>query len=174
MVCASVFGFGTNAIATEPDAATIFKNAKIKAEGDYKIAAKKCKTLADNAKDICQAEASAARVHMDENAYAVFHNTLSARTNAIKKIAKADYKVDEARCKSMVGNDKDVCIKKAKSVKAAAIASAKADKKVIEVRRDEAAEKLEGEYKVAIEKCDGLTGNAIDACIVSAKKRYGK
>lgn len=174
MVCASVFGLSVNAIAAEPDAATIFKNVKIKAEADYKIAAGKCKTLADNPKDICQAEATAARVHAEENAYAVFHNTLSARTSAIKKIAEADYEVDEAKCKSMVGNDKDVCIKKAKSVKVAAIATAKADKKVIEARKDEAADKLDAEYKVALEKCDALAGNAKDACIANAKKKYGR
>ncbi|MFZ6816872.1 hypothetical protein [Undibacterium sp. Ji22W] len=174
MVCASVFGLSVNAIAAEPDAATVFKNAKMKADADYKIAAGKCKALADNPKDICQAEATAARVHLEENAYAVFHNTLSARTTAIKKIAEADYEVDEAKCKSMVGNDKDVCIKKAKSVKVAAIATAKADKKVIEVRKDEAADKLDAEYKVALEKCDALAGNAKDACVASAKKKYGK
>lgn len=174
IVCANVFGFSVNAIAAEPDAATIFKNVKMKAEVDYKIAAEKCKALSDNPKDICQAEATAGRVHLEENAYAVFHNTLSARTNAIKKIAEADYEVDEAKCKSMVGNDKDVCIKKAKSVKVAAIATAKADKKVIEIRKDEAADKLDAEYKVALEKCDALAGNTKNTCIVSAKKKYGK
>lgn len=162
------------AFAAEPDAATIFKNTKLKAEAEYKIAAEKCKALNDNPKDICQAEAKAARIHMEENAYATFHNTLDARTSAAKKIAEADYEVDEAKCKSMVGNDKNVCIKKAKSTKVAAIATAKADKKVIEARKDEVADKSEAEYKVALEKCDALAGNAKDACVANAKKKYGK
>lgn len=174
MVVAASFGLCMNAFAAEPDAATTFKNVKIKAEADYKIAAEKCKVLKDNPKDICQAEAKAARVHSEENAYANYHNNLSARTSATKKIAEADYEVDEAKCKAMVGNDKDVCIKKAKSTKVAAIATVKADKKVIEARKDEAEDKRDAEYKVAIEKCDALTGNAKDACIASAKKKYGK
>ena len=174
MVCAVTLGLNSNAIAAEPDTATIFKNVKIKAEADYKIAAEKCKALNDNPKDICQAEAKAARVHSEETAYANYHNTLSARTSAAKKIAEADYEVDEAKCKSMVGNEKDVCIKKAKLTKVAAIATAKADKKVIEARKDEASDKQEAEYKVALEKCDAFAGNAKDACVTTAKKKYGK
>lgn len=163
-----------NAFASSADADRIFKDAKIKAEADYKLASEKCTALKDNPKDICMAEAKAARVHTEENAQAVFHNTLKAHTNALKKIAEADYEVNKAHCLSMVGNEKDVCVKKAKSTKVAAIASAKANKKVIEARKDEAEDKNTAEYKVAIEKCDALTGSPKDSCISSAKKKHGK
>ena len=46
--------------------------------------------------------------------------------------------------------------------------------KVIEARKDEASDKLDAEYKVTLEKCDALAGNAKDACIANAKKKYGK
>ena len=174
MICTAFLGLSMNAIAADPDAASTFKTAKAKAEADFKVAEEKCKSLKDNPKDICQAEANAARVHMEENAYATFHNTLSARTTAIKKIADADYDVDEAKCKAMVGNDKDVCIKKAKSTKIATIATAKADKKVTEARKDESSDKQEAEYKVALEKCDAMAGNVKDACVSAAKKKYSK
>jgi hypothetical protein len=174
MICAVSISMSMSAFAADPDAATIFKDAKVKAEADYKIASAKCTSLTDNAKDICVAEAKAARVHTEENAQANFHNNLSARTSAIKKIADADYEVDKAKCMAMVGNEKDVCIKKAKSTKVAAVATAKADKKVIEARSDEADDKKNAEYKVAIEKCDAMTGSAKDTCVSSAKKKYGK
>nr|WP_314859554.1 hypothetical protein [uncultured Undibacterium sp.] len=174
MICAISISMNVSAFAADPDAATVFKDAKIKAEADYKIASAKCTSLTDNAKDIRVAEAKAARIHTEENAQANFHNNLSARTNAIKKIADADYEVDKAKCMAMVGNDKDVCIKKAKSSKVAAVATAKADKKVIEARSDEAQVKKDAEYKVAIEKCDAMTGGAKDTCVSNAKKKFGK
>nr|WP_315485500.1 hypothetical protein [uncultured Undibacterium sp.] len=174
MICAISISMSMSAFAADPDAATVFKDAKNKAEADYKIASAKCTSLTDNAKDICVAEAKAARIHTEENAQANFHNNLSARTSAIKKIADADYEVDKAKCMAMVGNDKDVCIKKAKSSKVAAVATAKADKKVIEARSDEAQDKKDAEYKVAIEKCDAMTGAAKDTCVSNAKKKFGK
>jgi hypothetical protein len=164
----------SHAFASSADADSIFKEAKTKAEADYKLASAKCTALTDNPKDICMAEAKAARVHTEENAQAVFHNTLKAHTNALKKIAEADYDVDKARCLAMVGNEKDVCVKKAKSTKVAAIATAKANKKVIEARKDEAEDKNTAEYKVALEKCDALSGSAKDTCVSAAKKKYGK
>jgi antitoxin component HigA of HigAB toxin-antitoxin module len=174
MICAASISMSMSVFAADPDAATILKDAKIKAEADYKIASAKCTSMIDNAKDVCVAEAKSARVHTEENAQANFHNTLSARTSAIKKIADADYEVDKAKCMAMVGNEKDVCIKKAKSSKVAAVATAKADKKVSEARTDEAEDKKNAEYKVAIEKCDAMTGTAKDTCVSSAKKKFGK
>jgi len=46
--------------------------------------------------------------------------------------------------------------------------------KQAEARKDASADKREAEYKVAIEKCDALAGPAKDACVSSAKSRYGK
>jgi len=85
MICAISISMSMSAFAADPDAATVFKDAKNKAEADYKIASAKCTSLTDNAKDICVAEAKAARIHTEENAQANFHNNLSARTSAIKK-----------------------------------------------------------------------------------------
>jgi hypothetical protein len=71
----------------------------------------------------------------------------------------------------------------------AALVKAKADAKVDRVaahtqqdsamkradaRQQAAQEKRDADYKVAIEKCESLTGSAKSTCISDAKLRYGK
>ncbi len=71
----------------------------------------------------------------------------------------------------------------------AALVKAKADAKVDQVaadtqqdsamkqadaRRQAAEDKRDADYKVAIEKCDALTGAAKSTCVSDAKLRYGK
>jgi hypothetical protein len=83
----------------------------------------------------CLHRRSEGRAHHDEAvAQAQYTNTLQAYTKARIKIADASYDVDLARCNALTGNDKDVCVKLAKSTKVAAAADAKADKKVIDQR----------------------------------------
>ena len=93
-------------------------------------------------------------------------------TEAAEHHAKADYKAAKKQCKTMSGNDKDVCLKQAKADYTAATEDAKAamksDKAGIEATED----KTKAEYKVAKEKCDALSGDAKSACISEAKARY--
>ena len=43
-----------------------------------------------------------------------------------------------------------------------------------DVRRDAIEDKRDAEYKVAVEKCDALSGSAKSACVQDAKARFGK
>ena len=43
-----------------------------------------------------------------------------------------------------------------------------------DVRRQAAEEKRDADYKVAVEKCDALSGPAKSACVSDAKLRYAK
>lgn len=173
MVAASL-SFATASIAATSEAKAAYNAAKDAASADYKLARAKCDALADNPKEVCVAEAKAARVHAKSEAYAQYKNTLRARTNARKDMAKADYSVAKAKCGSLIGNDKDVCMKEAKAAKIAAIADAKADKKVIEARKDARDDKTDARYKVALGKCDALAGPAKDSCVSNAKLEFGK
>ncbi|MFZ6758573.1 hypothetical protein ACO0K9_15325 [Undibacterium sp. Ji50W] len=159
--------------ATSEKSAT-YTAAKDAAATEYKLARARCDTIAGNPKDVCIAEAKSARVHTEENATAEYKNTLAARTSAAKDIADADYDVAKAKCGSATGNEKDVCVKQASSDKIAAVANAKADKKVIEARVDANDDKRNAEYKVAIEKCDALAGAGKDNCVTAAKTKFGK
>ena len=173
MSAASIAATGYASAATAEAKAT-YKSANDTAAADYKMAKAKCDTLTDNKKDVCIAEAKAARVFVEANAKAQYKDTVSARTTATKDIADANYDVEKAKCGSQTGNAKDVCIKAAQVNKVAAVSNAKADKKVVEARTDAREDKNTAEYKLAVEKCDAMTGAAKDACVASAKKQFGK
>ena len=68
----------------------------------------------------------------------------------------ATYDSATERCDALSGNDKDVCMQRAKANKA------------------EAKARIESEYKVAKEKCDSLSGSAKDRCVDQAKAKYGQ
>lgn len=174
LMSAAAAGFAGSATATPTEAALAYTTANHRAAVDYKVARPKCDSLTGNPKDVCVAEAKAARIHVEADAKAQYNNSLSARTNARESIADADYDVDKLKCASRTGNAKDVCIMEAKATLIAAVADAKADKKVIEARTDARDDKRAAEYKVALEKCDALAGPAKDACLAAAKFKFGK
>ncbi len=160
--------------APGPEAKAIYAQAKDKAELDYKAARARCDVIAGNPKDVCVAEAKAMRVRTEEEASALYRNTLKAYTQSRLKIASANYDLDKAKCAALTGNDKDVCIKQAKATLISAQADAKADKKAIEARTDARDDKRDAEYKVALEKCDAFAGAVKDSCVSTAKSQYGK
>lgn len=93
---------------------------------------------------------------------------------ARKVAADADYDVAKAKCDAKAGNEKDVCLKEAKAAQTKAKSEAEMKKDVGEARSEAREEKSDANYKVAIEKCDSLSGPAKDACIASAQSKYGK
>ena len=129
----------------------------------------KCDALNGNAKDICVAEAKAARTRTDEEAEAAYKDTPKAREHAIHEIAEADYKVAKERCDDKTGNDKDVCVKDAKAALVKAKADAKATRVSTDAKMDASKDKREADYKVAAEKCDAMSGDAKGACVKAAK-----
>jgi hypothetical protein len=169
-------GIGTLAFAGGGHAAgdkAAYDSAKASAKSTYEAAKAKCDALKDNAKDICVAEAKAARTRTDEQAEAVYKNTPKARQHAIDEIAEADYKVAKERCDDRTGNDKDVCVKVAKAALTKAKADAKANRVSTDAKMDASKDKREADYKVAAEKCEAMTGDAKSACVKDAKAKYG-
>lgn len=161
------------AVAASAEAKAAYKSSNDVASNNYKMARAQCDGITGNPKDVCVAEAKALRVHAEAEATAQYKNTLQAYTKARTEIAEANYDVDVARCGEHAGNEKDVCIKQAKSTKVAALADAKADKKVIEARSNAREDKRIAEYKVATERCDALAGSAKDNCVKAAKTQFG-
>ncbi len=151
-----------------------YNAAKDRAESEYKSATDRCKSLAGNPKDICTAEAKAARIRTVSMAEADYKQTPKARVDAITTVADADYDVAKQRCDARTGNEKDVCLKEAKAAQVRTKADAKAGGKASVARADAADDKRDADYKVAMEKCDAFAGAAKDTCQKSAKTSYGK
>jgi hypothetical protein len=150
-----------------------YEAGKTRISADLKADKTACASRAGNAKDICIEEAKAKeKVALAELEYG-YTGKVGDRTKV--SVAKADstYAVAKERCDDQAGNAKDVCVKEAKAVQVKALADAKMGKEIGEARKDAANDKRDADYKVAIEKCDGLAGEAKSSCIASAKTTYG-
>jgi hypothetical protein len=95
--------------------------------------------------------------------------------SAEKERIEADYKADKAKCDSMQGNAKDVCMKEAKGKENVAKAelNAKNNPSASNQRKVDQA-KAKADYEVAKEKCDDQKGNEKSACQKEAKAAYDR
>lgn len=151
-----------------------YKAAKSRIGADYKTDKAGCAALAANAKDICTEEAQAKeKVALAELEYG-YTGKVGDRQKLAEVKAKSAYAVAKEKCDDQAGNAKDVCVKEAKAVEIKALADAKLAKETGEARTDAAADKMNADYKVAIEKCDALAADAKTACVTAAKKAFGK
>ena len=155
------------------------------AEAQYKINKDACDSRAGNAKDICLAEAKGKEKVAKADAEAAYKATPKAREDARVARAEATHDVAKEKCDDLSGNAKDVCIKEADAALVKVKSDAKVDRvaadtkedvamKETEARQKAAADKRDADYKVAVEKCDALTGPAKNTCVSEAKMRYGK
>ena len=150
------------------------KAAKTTISATYKSDKAACASLAGNLKDICQEEAKAKeKVALAELQFN-YSGKASDQTKLRETQAKTAYAVAKEKCDDLSGNPKDVCVKEAKAVEVKALADAKLGKQVGEARKDAALDKRDADYKVAIEKCDALAGDAKASCLAVAKTQFGK
>ena len=168
-----------------PMAKTSYDSAIANAEAQYKIDKDGCASRTGNAKDICLAEAGGKEKVAKADAEAAYKNTPNAREDARIARAEASHSVGKEKCDDLAGNTKDVCVKEADAALVKAKADAKVDRVAADTRDDAAAkqadaraqaaeEKRTADYKVAVEKCDALSGSAKSTCVSDAKLRYGK
>jgi len=159
-------------------AATISKAdysaGKTRISADLKTAKAACDAFKANAKDICVEEARAKeKVALAELEFA-YSGKPDDQTKVLEAKAKSAYAVAKEKCDDKAGNDKDVCVQQAKAVEVKALADAKMGKQIAEAKNEATADKRDADYKVAVEKCDAMTGDAKNACIASAKARFSK
>lgn len=151
-----------------------YKAGKTRISADYKTDKAACASLAGNAKDICVEEAKAKeRVARAELEYA-YSGKPGDHTKVLVARAKSAYAVAKERCDDKTGNDKDVCIKEAKAAETKALADAKMGKQIGEAKKEASDDKRDADYKVALEKCDALAGDAKASCVAAAKSKFGK
>jgi hypothetical protein len=166
--------FAVTAANAETMTKASYKSTKERISADAKTDKAACSSMAGNAKDICVQEAKAKdKVALAELEFA-YTGKAADRTKI--QVVKADtaYAVAKERCDDLTGNAKDVCVKEAKAVQTKAQADAKLGKEIGAARKDATADKLDADYKVAIEKCGALAGDAKTRCVDSAKQSFGK
>jgi hypothetical protein len=162
-----------------------YKADKDRIEAQYKADKDHCSSLKDNAKDVCEAEAKGKEKVAKAELEAEYKHTDKARYDARVAQADANYDVAKEKCDDMSGNQKDVCVKEAKAAHTKAKADAKvaradtkasknAQEKRADARQDAREDTRDAQYKVAVEKCDSMSGAAKDRCVKDAKAHYGK
>jgi activator of HSP90 ATPase len=151
-----------------------YKADKTRISADYKVDKTACDALKANAKDVCVQEAKAkesvARAELEYS----YTGKAADQTKVLEAKAKSAYAVAKEKCDDQAGNAKDVCVKEAKAIEVKALADAKLGKKIGEAKKEASADKNDANYKVAIEKCDALAGDAKTSCVATAKTQFGK
>ena len=162
-----------------------YKAGVADATSKYKLEKEGCKSLAGNARDICNEEAKGREKVTKAELEESYIPSEKHRYEVLLAKADAVYAIAKEKCDDLAGNAKDVCRKEAKS----AYVTGKADAKVVEksndataeartksadARKEAAVDKADAAYAVAKEKCDALANEAKVNCLKEAKSSFGK
>jgi hypothetical protein len=148
--------------------------AKTRISDEYKVDDARCTAMSGNSKSICSQEAKGtekvARADLE------YSFTGTPRDQRRAQVARVDstFAVAKEKCGLKAGNENDVCIQEAKAEQSKAMAEIKLGHQVNAAKAENADERRDADYKVALEKCDAAAGDAKDNCIAAAKLRFGK
>ena len=151
-----------------------YRQARDGAKAMYDAQRKQCRGMSGNAKDVCVAQAKANRVRAEAKADVTYRGGDRTRLVAARNVAEADYKLAKEKCDAQTGNARDVCVKEARAAMVADKADAKAARRIGQAQGSAEKEKREAVYKLALEKCNALSGDAKGACTVDAKANHDK
>jgi hypothetical protein len=105
-----------------------YKVAKEKIDADYKVAMAQCKTMKDNAKDVCEKDAegkqNVAKAQLEQD----YKPSDSHARSVEEEKVKANYEVAKERCGDQSGAAKSACEKQAEADQAKGKADIKAMK----------------------------------------------
>lgn len=165
--------FAATGIAATIAPAT-YAQARNELQTSYKAEREACDKQSGNAKDIC-----VETVKGSQNvAMAHLQYQRSGDTKDMTKLnearVEARFELAKEMCDDQAGNAKDVCMAQAKAEHDKAKANVKMTKDVTEARVDANDTKMKADFKVAQERCDAMSGDAKDACMASAKARFGQ
>jgi hypothetical protein len=153
---------------------THYNAGKTRIGADYKANKAACATLAGNANDICVEQAKAtAKIALAELEYG-YTGKPADHNKVLVTRAEAAYAVAKERCDDKAGNVKDICVEEAKAVETKALADARMGKQIGEAEKDAIQARRDADYRVAVEKCDTLSGDAKSGCLATAKANFGK
>ena len=151
-----------------------YDNARADIKATYKAERENCGALAGNAKDICVEQAKG----REAVALAQLEYNYTGKVADEQKLyaVRADtrYELARQRCDDLGGDAKDVCLRQAQTEHEKAQAEIKLAKKVTSAIDEADRSRMQADYKLAIEKCGQLAGDAKASCVAAAKSRYGE
>lgn len=153
---------------------TSYTAAVDKASAAYQTARDKCSATSGAAQDSCVSRAKENEEKATDAAARSFMGSIKSRTAARVADAETTYKSAKSGCNDLSGNAKDVCIEEAKASQTKTVARAEANKEIVEARAEARDDVVTADYKVAITKCDAMTGDSEDACVAAAKVKFNQ
>ena len=151
-----------------------YKAGKARISADYKTDKAACASMSGNAKDVCKEEAKGKEKVATAELKYNYSGKPADQTKVLETKAETAYAVAKEKCDDKTGNDKSVCVKEAKATEVKALADARSAKQIAETKTETMDEKRDADYKVAVQKCDALAGDAKTSCIAAAKAKFGK
>jgi hypothetical protein len=170
----AMLAFGQLATAATLQTRAEYSAAVDRASLEFKDARVKCEPLAGHAKDMCVVEAQAVEKRAKASAEANYKGTTESRTDSQIANADADLMIAKVACDTKTDQEKDVCVKEAQATRVRLVADAKAHKTAVDAQADAHADTRDAQYKVALAKCDAMSGTKKDTCMTSANSAYGK
>jgi len=151
-----------------------YSAAKSRVSAQYKADKAACASMAGNNKDVCVLQAKGKeKVARAELEYGYTGKPADKNKVAVVK-AETTYAVAKERCDDKAGDAKSLCVSEAKAIQTKALADAKMGKEIVKAEKDATEDKREADYKVTLEKCETLAGDAKAACVGAAKAKFGK
>jgi hypothetical protein len=169
-----MLAFGQLASATTVQTRAEYSAAVDRASADYKDARAKCEPLAGHDKDMCVVQAQAVEKRAKASAQANYKGTAKARMDSQIANADADFMIAKVACEPKAAQEKAVCVKEAQATQVRLVADAKAHKTSVDARADARDDTRDAQYKVALAKCDAMSGTQKDTCVTSANSTFGK
>ena len=151
-----------------------YSTAKARIGAEHKIDEARCAAMSGSAKSVCAEEAKGTQ----STALADLEYGYTAKSNdqTRAQVVRADsaFAIAKERCAIKAGNDNDVCVQEAKANQTKAMADIKLAKQIDAAKAENAADKRDADYKVALDKCDAVAGDARVNCVAAAKLRFDK
>lgn len=151
-----------------------YQSAKASISAEFKADKLQCASLAGNTKDVCMEQAKAKEAVGNAELEYAYTRKSEDGIKARNVKAKANYAVANEKCDDLSGNAKDVCTKEAKAIEVKALAEAHLDQETTKSKGEAKHDIREAEYKLALEKCDALSGNTKSLCVTQAKQQFPK
>lgn len=173
LTAAAVSGLAVAAPATNFSRGA-YDGAKADIRAGYKAEREKCDAQSGNARDICREQAKGreqiALAQLDYN----YTGSARDETKLLEAQYKARYALAKERCDDLSGDSKALCLREAKTARDKAQADVKLAKRVTIATEDAEIARAKADYKLEMEKCSQMSGDAKDGCVASAKARYGE
>lgn len=150
----------------------VYEGARTEVKSRFKLERETCEARSGDDRSLCLEVAKGrekiALAQLEYN----YSGSKKDEMDLWKAKVEARYDVERRKCEALAGNDRDVCVRAAKTARDKSEADMKLARKTDAAIEDADEAHLKADYRLAAEKCDALKGERKDVCMASAKAHY--